>query len=159
MKQFYYGIESKKHAFSLVERVCDVLGGGVKAELILLETACAETQLGAFKDPTPNGAGRGLCQCDNIPFYDVIARTREKHILAIKEAFGLNLYHVKHEQLDNNPLLAFILCRLHYKLIPAVFPDNKQERAQYWKKYYNTVAGKGTAEHYLESVTSVLGGS
>jgi len=156
-QKLYYGLTSKEHAFALAEQVCEALGGGINAELMLLETACAETQLGQFEDPTPNGAGRGLCQCDHIPFYDVISRTRGKHITAVKNAFNINLYRVKHEQLNDDPLLAFILCRLHYKLIPETFPEHQQGRAQYWKKHYNTVLGKGTVEHYLESVTRVLG--
>jgi len=156
-QQFHYGLTSKEHALTIVQSVCEVLGGGIISELMLIETACAETKLGLYKDPTPNGAGRGLCQCDNIPFYDVIARTRSKHIKAVKNAFGINLYRVKHEQLNNNPLLAFIMCRLHYKLIPETFPLTTIGRARYWKTHYNTSAGKGTVEHFVDSVEDVLG--
>jgi len=39
---------------------------------------------------------------------------------------------------------------LKYKLIPELIPNSLDERATYWKKYYNSEAGKGTMKHYLE---------
>jgi len=30
-------------------------------------------------------------------------------------------------------------------------PDSLEDQAKYWKKYYNTVAGAGTVEHFIEA--------
>ena len=34
--------------------------------------------------------------------------------------------------------------------IPDPIPPKVEDRAKYWKTHYNTVAGKGTPEKYLE---------
>lgn len=47
--------------------------------------------------------------------------------------------------------LAVLLCRLHYKRIPALIPSTLSAQAEYWKLYYNTTKGKGTVEQYLRS--------
>ena len=43
-------------------------------------------------------------------------------------------------------------CRLHYRRVPAKLPAVGDIKAQaaYWKKYYNTVKGKGTVEHFIK---------
>lgn len=43
-----------------------------------------------------------------------------------------------------------LFTRLFYRLIPEAILETIEGRAKYWKKYYNTVLGKGTVEHYLE---------
>ena len=118
---------------------------------MLLETACAETALGKYADPTPNGAGHGLCQFDQIGFDDVKARTRQKDKNLIYVGFGYDINNCQLSDLDNDPLLSFIFCRLKFKLRPEPIPKTVEGRARYWKQFYNTEAGKGTVEHYLES--------
>lgn len=61
------------------------------------------------------------------------------------------------EHLRYNPYLSLIFTRLFYRLIPEAIPETIEGRAKYWKKYYNTVLGKGTVEHYLE-MNRVYGG-
>ena len=36
--------------------------------------------------------------------------------------------------------------------IPAAIPSNLQSQGWYWKKYYNTVAGKGTVTKFINDV-------
>ena len=36
---------------------------------------------------------------------------------------------------------------------PDPIPKTPQDRAKYWKKYYNTVLGKGTPQKYLDRLT------
>ena len=45
------------------------------------------------------------------------------------------------------------LCRLHYRRVPSALPkaDNLKAQAKYWKKFYNTEAGKGTIKHFMEA--------
>lgn len=150
----FYGLTSQSQAVEIAGLVCKVLGNGKNnvADLLLLETACAETLFGQVKDPTPKAAGNGLCQHDRIPFYDVARRTSEKHRDLVLKHFGIDVRTTKWVELCASPLLALIWCRLHYKLIPEEIPDTRSCRAVYWKKYYNTKAGKGTADHYLQSV-------
>lgn len=146
----YYGLCSAAQVKHFAQAVCTVLGGGDEAVSLLCETAATETGCGTYADPTPNGAGRGAFQCDPIAFKDVVARSSEKDLSALKTAFGFDLHTVKHEALDYSPLIAAAVCRLHYKLCPGAIPLTLKARAEYWKKYYNTKAGKGTAAQYVE---------
>ncbi len=118
---------------------------------IMVETAAAETQCGTLVDPTKRGAGRGLFQCDDLPFADTINRSKRTDLELIRSRFGIDMSVVKASDLDYSPLLAAIVCRLFYMLRPGSIPATVEERAAYWKKYYNTALGAGTVEHYLES--------
>lgn len=64
--------------------------------------------------------------------------------------FGIDIELVEWEHLRYNPLLAMLFTRLKYKLIPELVPKSIEARARYWKMFYNSKAGKGTVEHYLE---------
>lgn len=149
--KLYYGLTSFNNLIEAVYAVCDVLGHGAgnKAPLLMLETAAQETRAGTFKDPTPYGAGRGVFQIDKIAFDDLCTRCPPRAYKAVQEAFGIDIRKCQHSQVDNSPLLAAIFCRIFYLMIPAAIPQTVEERAHYWKRYYNTVAGKGTAEEYV----------
>jgi hypothetical protein len=149
--KFYYGLTSFQMLQEAVYVVCDVLGhgSGNKAPLLMLETAAQETRCGTFKDPTPYGAGRGVFQLDLIAFEDISFRCPPKAYRLIKDEFGIDIRKCQHSQVDSSPLLAAIFCRIFYLLIPAQIPQTVEERAEYWKRYYNTVAGKGTALEYI----------
>jgi hypothetical protein len=149
MNKHYYGTTNSTQCAEIVEDVVRVLGGGANARRLLLETAAQETHLGTYQDPTPYKAGTGVCQFDEIAFNGVVNRTRKRHRRAIREAFGVELHLVKYRELEFSPLLSFIFCRLKYKLIPEAIPETLSGRADYWKKHYNTAAGKGTANEYI----------
>lgn len=153
-----YGLASSDQAGGFAAAACDVLGHGANggAVIMLLETAAQETHLGQFRDPTPDGAGRGLCQIDFIGFIDVIQRSRAADLAAIKSCFGMDLTQVEHDDLDFSPLLSMIICRLFYKLIPESFPKDLAGRAAYWKKYYNTYRGKGSVDEYIHNANRYL---
>jgi len=45
------------------------------------------------------------------------------------------------------------MCRLHYYRVSAPLPEagDLESQAAYWKKYYNTIQGAGTVEHYIRN--------
>ena len=145
------------HVKALAKNVVDVLGGGSRAVNISIETACVETQCGTFPDAHPDKWGVGLCQLDQIGLDDIQLNGEQRHFDLIKGAFDYDIRKVQLSDAAHDPLLSLILCRLHYKRVPARFPDDLIGRAKYWKEYYNTVAGKGTVHHYLDSVRNILG--
>lgn len=147
-----YGLVSTSQIKPICIAVCDVLGGGDEAVLLLCETAAAETKYGTMPDPTLHGAGRGLFQCDKIAFDDVQNRIKQVDVVAIRKSFDIDFPKVTWEQLNYSPLLAAIFARVHYKLRPGAIPKTVQERAEYWKCWYNTVAGKGTVAGYIDKV-------
>lgn len=153
-----YGLNGKDQAFAYAGLVCDVLGHGKNnnAEWLLLETACAETQLGDYPDQHPEILGVGLTQFDQIAFDDVLLRVRTKDIESIQQVFGINIFTLELKDLAYDPMLAFIFTRLKYKFIPQEIPKTLEDRAKYWKQHYNTVSGKGTIEHYIESANRIL---
>ena len=92
---------------------------------------------------------RGLYQCDEIAFKDVQQRSRQADIDALKAAFDFDLRKVEWDDLNLSSLLATVLARLHYKLKSEAIPLTLLGRAGYWKKFYNTSSGKGSAEEYI----------
>lgn len=146
-----YGLARPEQSLEFARAVCDLLGHGASglAITMLLETAAQETHLGQYRDPTPNGAGRGLFQCDKIAFIDVQRRARLNDINAVQQSFGFDIRAVQHAALDSSPLLAAVFARLFYKLIPDAFPADLPGRAAYWKRFYNTFDGRGTVDDYM----------
>ncbi len=153
----YYGISGPIEAVKLARMVCAVLGNGSNetAVQLLVETSQQETKLGAYRDPTPYSAGHGICQFDKIGFVDVRQRTRAAAARSIYKRFGVTLKQVEHRELEFSPMLSFIFCRLFYRLIPEPIPKTLAGRAAYWKKYYNTEKGAGTAEEYIHSAKHI----
>jgi hypothetical protein len=154
----YYGLARSGQAFDFIRAACDVLGHGRggAADLLLVETAMQETKLGTYRDPTPNGAGRGLFQCDEIAFIDVQKRAKAVDVYNVEQYFGFDLRDLRHDHLDLCPMAAAVFARLHYKLIPEEIPATVEGRAAYWKKYYNTSAGKGTELEYIKNAYRVV---
>ncbi len=156
----HYGLTSFNEALTIATKVCDALGHGRynKAVNLLLEVACVETQLGTYQDPTPKSAGMGLTQGDPIGVKDVVKRTRYKDVQIVKNCFGFDVRELKHSDLANSPVKAFVLTRLKFKLRPEPIPSELKWRARYWKKFYNSVLGKGTIKHYVAAANRWLYG-
>lgn len=151
-KPIYYGLTDKAQAIAYAQAVCDVLGHGVNgcAVQLLVETAAAETLLGQFRDPSPYSAGTGLTQVD-FGTFRWLQHKYQNHAKgkAILNAFGIYLERVSYQELEISPLLSFIFCRLRYCVVPSSIPDTQSKRAKYWKRFYNSSMGKGTAIEYL----------
>lgn len=54
-------------------------------------------------------------------------------------------------RMDDNDVPAVLFARLHYLRVAEAIPDGLEAQARYWKRWYNTVAGKGTPEQYMAS--------
>ena len=146
----YYGLIDEEEFYKIVDEVVKVLGNGKNhnADKLLLETARAETNLGFTKDLGIKTGGVGLCQFDELPFNDVKQRSLKYREL-ILDKLKIDISKVEWSELAYNPLLSVLFCRLKYKLIPEEIPTTLEDRAKYWKKYYNSVLGAGTIYHYL----------
>lgn len=53
--------------------------------------------------------------------------------------------------LAGNWYYAVAFCRVHYMRETAPIPETLAGQAAYWKAHYNTPAGAGTVEHYLDA--------
>ena len=56
------------------------------------------------------------------------------------------------ENLTLNPAYATAAARLQYYRVREAIPDDLNGQAAYWKKYWNTDAGKGTTEQYIDHI-------
>lgn len=157
MAEFHYNLKSIPEAKDIVRRVVKALGGGEAVYSIMIEISCAETLCGTYPDSHPNKWGVGLCQHDQINIDDIQLEGEQRHFDIVKKEFGYDIPTIQLKDLAKDPLLSFICCRLSLKRIPEAIPDDLIGRAHYWKEYYNTTAGDGTVEHYLESVAECLG--
>ena len=148
-----YGVNSKDEVLEITKRVVSVFGGGDKAVRLLLETACVETHLGTYPDRHPEKLGVGLTQFDQIALDDLQQRVRSRHRRLLKQEFGYSLNDIKLADLAYDATLAMALTRLKYLLVPEAIPTTILGRAEYWKKYWNTSAGKGEVVDYLNDIT------
>jgi len=53
------------------------------------------------------------------------------------------------------------MCRVHYlrRAEPLPKADDVHGMAAYWKRYYNTVHGKGTQQEFVENYERYIGGA
>lgn len=153
----FYGLTADMNLVNMAHQVCDVLGHGRhrKAVNMLLETTAAETQFGTYPDTTQY-SGHGIAQFDAIGFDDTRRRTRRGDKQKVLTEFCYDIDGAIVTDLDSDPMLSLIFCRLKYKLRPEDIPDDFVSRAAYWKRFYNTAQGKGTVEHYLHSAETHL---
>ena len=147
-----YGLLTKKQLDQIILSVCDVLGNGSNnnAHLLLSETANAETSYGDTPD-TSWSVGVGIMQFDKIGFDDTRDRTSQSKKDLIKKVYSIDIDKLELNDLRYNPLLSVIFTRLFYLLRSGSIPTDIIGRANYWKKYYNSIEGAGTIEHYLEA--------
>lgn len=120
---------------------------------MLLETAIVETNAGTAIDKTAN-SGRGLFQFDKIGYNEALTqRVRVKNndfANQIAEGYMGN-------SILQNAYFSAYLARLFYLSKSGAIPSDVSGRAFYWKKYYNTVKGAGSVEHYIKLVNKWIG--
>lgn len=149
-----YGLFPMDDLHQMAKEVCDGINGpgeyADRSAKFLVEIAMTETKGGTYWDKTKY-AGMGITQIDKIGFTDTIKRTRARRKEQILDYFGVDLDTLDWVELRHNPRLCFLITRLFLMLRPGAIPVAEKERAAYWKRWYNTRAGKGTIAHFLKS--------
>lgn len=133
--------------------------GGAAAEELLLGTAAQESKLRALdqvtsRDDQAPGPALGLWQMEPATHADIL-----KNFLAFKPELGARVesllapWPARDKQLISNLAYAAAMARIHYYRVREPLPaaGDVQAQAAYWKKYYNTSAGKGEPAHYVQS--------
>lgn len=113
-------------------------------ELLML-TAAQETHLGRYLEQN-KGPAEGVFQIEPNTLQDIkdnFLKYNPKLWEAVK-AFDTGLDD--HDDLNGNLLFQIVIARLVYYRASDPLPDrnNLESVAKYWKKHYNTTAGKGT---------------
>lgn len=157
----YYGLNNERELRSSIRRACDIVNPSNVSVAIrfLSEISAAESAMGTHRD-NHHEQGKGIFQHDSIGFFDVKNRIMNYNILIAKRIYedtNIDLEKVTFDELDFSPLLSSLFCRMSIYLIPHAIPLTRLERAEMWKKYYNSSKGKGTVQHYMQQSLIFLG--
>lgn len=119
---------------------------------MLIETACVESNCGTYLKQI-NGPACGIFQIEPKTAQDVYDNyiIFRQHYVDIYNKLFIKSLSLKQNLIYNLAFQIFI-CRLIYLRIKEAIPDNTKDRANYWKKYYNTKLGKGTTQDYISKV-------
>lgn len=123
------------------------------AENLLLGTAVQESGLRALAQ-IPTGPARGIYQMEPATHDDIWQNYLQyRDDLSSRVGQFLGALPDRVEQLVTNLAYATAMCRIHYYRAPAALPvaDDVDGLARYWKQYYNTPQGHGTAIQFAEN--------
>jgi hypothetical protein len=136
-------------------RIIDKRMNTEESKMLLLGTACAESQL-TFLKQLGDGPAVGLYQMEPATYADIVKYCQRKGsdfhnkvIYCIYQEMYRSMPHGK--QLMYNLRLQTVFARLHYWRVSEPIPKATPAQAKYWKKYYNTEEGAGTLQHYISS--------
>lgn len=121
------------------------------AENLLMGTAAQESRLGTYLFQIPEGPAQGIYQMEPATAADIW-----DNYLNYRPKVADPIWMIRGGM--ENPLiwnLAYqtAMARVHYLRVAEPLPvaDDVAALAQYWKRYYNTPAGKGTEAEFIEN--------
>lgn len=123
------------------------------AEDLIMGTIAQESHLGTYIKQLGRGPALGLVQMEPATHNDIWNNyLKYKPELAKKiEELSLSNFSKQPSQLTGNMYYSIAMCRVHYLRVREAMPAHGDvlAYANYWKKYYNTVLGKGTVQEYI----------
>ena len=112
---------------------------------------------GTYEISTDGKGSFGVAQVDKVAFDAVQSKLKDPksqyytYVKEVKDAIGVDLTEVKYKELGDDTL-SILFGRLYLmQLTDDPIPKNLKDQAAYWKKYYNTKAGQGTAGQFLRN--------
>ena len=122
----------------------------------LRRIAYVESLFGQHRNTYRTGYNGGIWQVDLVGFkltqINRVNHTTEKMKKIhekILEKFEIDWMKVTWNDL-RKPFYSGLAARIFLADKPDAIPDDLQDQAKYWKEQYNTAAGKGTVEHFIE---------
>ena len=127
---------------------------------LLMGTCAQESHMGTYIRQLRNGPARGIFQMEPATYFDIVNRylvNKPTVVNAILRVFGFVELPAA-DEMTWNLKYAALMCRIKYYMIPEALPDAADVRgmAEYWKKYYNTVNGKGTVEEFMKNYETLV---
>ena len=96
-------------------------------------------------------------QVDEIGYREtVIQQGLKKYWDQIKAKLRIDWTETEWEDLEK-PLYSGLAARLFLARLSAPIPSDLPSQAQYWKTYYNTSAGKGSVQKFIDDVKQATG--
>ena len=124
----------------------------------LRRIAFVESKDGTDSNTFRSGYHGGIWQVDEIAFRSTKDTASHPGLIAkhqqILDTFGINWSDVEWSDL-RIPLFSGLAARLFVSNIPADIPCDISGQATYWKRHYNTFAGAGTEEKFMEDVNAL----
>jgi len=124
------------------------------AERLVLGTACQESHCGRYLKQLGGGPALGIYQMEPATHDDIHENyLRYQPALQAKVShFGVDTVSLTSaEEMMGNLYYATAMCRIHYRRVSEPLPDYLGGQAKYWKTYYNTEAGAGTVQEYIDN--------
>lgn len=147
-----------KDISSAIDKALKLLYSGKKlgGKELLMEIAMAESYLGTHKSTIRNSgnAGKGAWQIDKIGFKETKNYKAhpglKKYIKTLKKN-GIDWMNTKWNDV-NKLVYGAIAARMYWLISPDPISPTIEGRAKQWKKFYNTSAGSGTPQKYLQRI-------
>jgi hypothetical protein len=128
------------------------------AERLLIGTALAESRL-EFLAQVGGGPALGVYQMEPATHDDIWTRylAGRPGLAARVRSFAWQ-GGPSADQMAGNLYYATAMVRIHYLRAPAKLPPpaDSDALAAYWKRFYNTPAGKGTPEGFKRKAAAIL---
>jgi hypothetical protein len=138
------------------ESIKAVTFGDENAANFLYRIAKAESDFGTDKN-TFKVSSSNIMQVEKTGAYNEIMRRLDpnadvganvrRYNEKLKNELGLDLTKMSYEDLEK-PIVSIAFARAYLLTVDEPIPTNIKEQGKYWKQYYNTSAGKGTARRF-----------
>ncbi|XP_068744064.1 uncharacterized protein [Montipora capricornis] len=123
----------------------------------LFRIAWVESKYGQDHRTYRRGYYGGIWQVDRIGHVETTTQRRLRNYWnEIKAKLGIDWTKTTWADLEK-PLYSGLAARLYLARIPASIPTDLPSQAQYWKTYYNTEAGSGTVQKFINDVKLAKG--
>lgn len=151
----------------LIERTLKALSFNLDSPTavnLLLGTAAVESNFGKFLRQRNGGTALGVFQMEPKTEIDIWDNSLDERptlvhqIRVVTNELGPP-HHNHHCPLETNLAYQIVMARMQYKKFPEPLPrpDDIESLARYWKNYYNTIAGDGVEERYIEMYKRYVG--
>ena len=118
---------------------------------LVFKTGMAESRYRHLRQIS--GPALGFFQCEPATMDDVW-----ENYVSYRAPIKVRLWELGYKEEDRMSFLGNIavqaaFCRLQYRRDKHPLPSKSdiEAQAEYWKRVYNTVKGKGTVEHFIEA--------
>ena len=120
--------------------------------------ALVESDFGTDKNTFKQKDSSGIFQIEREGAYNEVIRRLDpesdvggnvrRYNEQLKDSYGIDLTQMSYEDLEQ-PFVGAAFARAYLLTVPESIPTDLQEQGEYWKKYYNTVLGKGTPARFV----------
>lgn len=137
--------------FNTLDHMAEKTGMAVNhpnAKSLITGIGCVESDL-MYRKQFGDGPARGLLQFEEDSAYAEAAyycNSKPKLKAYVERYFGKN--H-SFKLIENNDRYSIVMARIYFMRLRDEIPESVYGQACYWKQYWNTSAGKGTVDKYI----------